>query len=51
MGQVAVSATYSTFVSADYNPDSDGTTPTTLTFTAKDANDAVITGGKVVTYA
>ena len=51
MGRAAVSATYTTFVSANYNPDSDGTTATTLTFTAKDANDAVITGGVVVTYA
>lgn len=45
-----VSDTYTTFVSANYTPTADGTTATTLTFTAKDANDTAISG-QSVTYA
>lgn len=44
------SATFTTFVSANYTPDADGTTETTLTFTVKDANDDPI-AGRAVTYA
>lgn len=44
------SSTYTTFVSASYTPDPDGTTPTTLTFTVKDASDTAI-AGQAVTYA
>lgn len=43
-------AAFTTFTSADYTPDADGTTATTLTFTVKDANDDPIEGYGV-TYA
>jgi len=46
---VAASAAFSSFVSANATPDADGT-PTTLTFTLKDANDAPM-AGRSVTYA
>ena len=44
------SDTYTTFVSATYTPTADGSTPTTLTFTAKDDTDTALEG-VVVTYA
>ena len=43
-------AAFTTFTSADYTPDADGTTATTLTFTVKDASDVAIEGYGV-TYA
>lgn len=45
-----VDATFTTFVAASYTPTADGTTPTTLTFTAKDATDTPIPNVSV-TYA
>ncbi len=42
-------AALSTFTSADYTPPADGTTPTTLTFTARDA-DNVLVADEVVTF-
>ncbi len=49
-GQPVPSSAFTTFTSADYTPDADGTTATTLTFTVKDANDDPIEG-QGVTYA
>ena len=46
---VEASAAFSSFVSANATPDADGT-PTTLTFTLKDANDDPM-AGRSVTYA
>lgn len=46
----AVSATFTTFTAASYTPTADGTTATTLTFTAKDSGDNAIEGVSV-TYA
>ncbi len=43
-------AANTTFTSADYTPDADGTTSTTLTFTVKDATDTAIEN-QAVTYA
>lgn len=44
------SSAFTTFTSADYTPDADGMTATTLTFTVKDASDVAIEGYGV-TYA
>lgn len=49
-GSPVPSAAFTTFTSADYTPDADGTTATTLTFTVHDANDDPIEGYGV-TYA
>lgn len=45
-----VDETFTTFTAASYTPTADGTTPTTLTFTAKNAADETIAGVSV-TYA
>lgn len=49
-GQPTPDAAFTTFTSADYTPDADGTTATTLTFTVKDASNVAIEG-YAVTYA
>lgn len=49
-GSPTPSSAFTTFTSADYTPDADGTTSTTLTFTVKDASDVAIEG-QGVTYA
>lgn len=48
-GGLVPSDTFTTFTAADYTPPADGTT-TTLTFTAKDANDVAVPNVSV-TYA
>lgn len=45
-----VDETFTTFVTANATPTADGTTATTLTFTAKDSGDNAIAGVSV-TYA
>lgn len=45
-----VDETFTTFTAANYTPTADGTTATTLTFTAKDSGDNAIAGVSV-TYA